>query len=88
MSARANYFKLGLFVIAGLVVLIAGLLVLGAGDALKETITIETCIHETVQGLDVGAPVKLRGVKIGEVQSIHFSRDVYRLSFTYTPAPV
>ena len=29
MSARANYFKLGLFVIAGMVVLIAGVLVLG-----------------------------------------------------------
>ena len=38
MSARANYFKLGLFVIAGTVVLIAGVLVLGATNAGSESI--------------------------------------------------
>lgn len=77
MSARANYFKIGIFVVSGAVILIVGIIVLGAGALLQKTIPAETCINESVQGLDIGSPVKYRGVKVGNVEEILFAHNVY-----------
>jgi ABC-type transporter Mla subunit MlaD len=74
MSMRANYFKLGIFVIVALAALVLLIIVIGSGRAFQKKITIETYFNESVQGLDVGSKVKYRGVVIG---------DVTRISFTY-----
>lgn len=79
MSAKTSNFKLGLFVIAATTLGVCGLVMLGAGSLLRETYTFETYIDETVQGLDVGAPVKIRGVKIGSVSKITFVDSKYAL---------
>ncbi len=70
MTTRANYFKIGVFVIAAAALLVAGIVVLGAGSLLRKKVRIETYFAESVEGLDVGSPVKLRGVKIGKVERI------------------
>lgn len=76
---RSNYTMIGIFVIAGLVLILAGLLIFGAADTLRPGQLMETYIDGSVQGLDVGSPVKHRGVRIGKVKEIDFAGDVYDL---------
>src|SRR3954469_21039526 len=79
MSAQANFFKLGLFVIAGTVALVLLLLVLGSGRWFQSKVVVETYFNESVQGLDVGSKVKCRGVNVGEVTRISFTYTKYQL---------
>jgi len=77
MSAKANYFKLGLFVLAGLAVAVAMVLALGAGRLFQRTIALETYIDDSVQGLDIGSKVRYRGVLLGEVKRLGFTAERY-----------
>ena len=77
MSQKANYFKLGLFVIAAVAAGIAVLVIIGTGRWLKPRTTIETYFNESVQGLDIGSKIKYRGVAIGEVTRISFTYVKY-----------
>ena len=79
MSQKANYFKLGLFVIGAIAAGIVVLLIIGSGRWLQKRITIETYFNESVQGLDIGSKLKYRGVAIGEVTRIGFSYNNYQL---------
>lgn len=67
-----RYFKLGLFMLITVGALVAGAITLGAGRMFEKSVEIETCFDESIAGLEVGAPVKHRGVTIGHVQSIRF----------------
>jgi ABC-type transporter Mla subunit MlaD len=77
MSAKANYFKLGLFIIAAVALGIGAVLVLGAGRLFQKKYLIETYLDQSVQGIDIGSKVKYRGVPIGHVRRIGFTRDHY-----------
>ncbi|MFZ5425990.1 MAG: MlaD family protein [Thermodesulfobacteriota bacterium] len=77
MSASANYFKLGLFIIGGAAALLVALVFLGLGALRKDKIMLETYFNESVQGLDVGSPLKFKGVKIGAVERIRFVFNKY-----------
>ena len=79
MSQKANYFKLGLFVIASIIAGIAVLVIIGTGRWFERRITIETYFKESVQGLDIGSKLKYRGVVIGEVTKISFTYTTYQL---------
>jgi len=70
VSQEARYFRVGLFVLVGAALTVAGLLVLGAGQFLQERSAFETVFDESVQGLEVGSPVKFRGVTLGRVSDI------------------
>lgn len=83
MSARANYFKIGLFVIVSVAIIVAGIVVLGAGSLFKKQVYIETAIQQSVQGLDVGAAVKFRGVPIGAVDQITLVGMEYETEQSY-----
>jgi phospholipid/cholesterol/gamma-HCH transport system substrate-binding protein/paraquat-inducible protein B len=85
MKARSSYYKLGLFVLSAVVLGMAGLLVLGAGALMQDSIEMETYLDESVQGLSVGSPVKERGVQIGVVEEINFARNVYSLGSDNDP---
>ena len=78
MSLKANYFKLGLFVIGALVSGVLLLIVIGSGRWFQPKLTIETYFNESVQGLDVGSKLKYRGVAIGEVTRIGFTYNKYQ----------
>jgi phospholipid/cholesterol/gamma-HCH transport system substrate-binding protein/paraquat-inducible protein B len=82
MSTKAHYFKIGVFVIAATTILVLGIVVLGAGKLFRKKIMLETYIDESVQGLDVGSPVKYRGVTIGAVEDITFVTEEYELDPT------
>lgn len=78
MIRKNDYFKLGLFIIVGAGMLVAMVIILGAGRYFETTYTLETYFDESVNGLAVGSPVKLRGVKIGRVADIRFVPNVYK----------
>ncbi len=78
MSEKTRYFKIGLFTLVSLALLCVGLIMFGAGTALQPPpILVETYFSGSVQGLDVGALVKMSGVKVGKVKDILFVRDLY-----------
>ena len=67
---EANKYKLGIFVLTGIGLLIVVLFMLGLSEALQPKINFITYFDESVQGLDIGSPVKFRGVTIGKVTKI------------------
>jgi len=77
VSAEANYYRIGAFIIGGIAVLFAGLITFGAGQWFKKSIYLETYIDGTVQGIEVGSAVKFRGVQIGRVSQIGFTFSEY-----------
>ena len=58
-------------------------MVLGAGALFRKEITVETYFDESVQGLDVGSPVKYRGVTIGKVAVIDTVSGTYEVNSRY-----
>ena len=76
-NSNPNYFRLGVFVLAAIGVLVAVVLIFGSGQLFKKSFVIETYIKQSVTGLDTGAAVRFRGVKIGQVTFIGLSGDVY-----------
>ena len=64
-----------MFVFFGVVTAIALVFVYGAGRYLHETRQYVTYFAESVQGLEVNAPVKFRGLQIGRVEDIKLAPD-------------
>ena len=58
MSQKANYFKLGLFVIGAIAAGILVLVIIGSGRWFERKVIIETYFKESVQGLDIGSKLK------------------------------
>ena len=76
-NTNPNYFRLGIFVLGAIGVLIAIILIFGSGKFFKKSFTVETYIKQSVTGLDTGAAVRFRGVKVGQVTLIGLTGDVY-----------
>jgi phospholipid/cholesterol/gamma-HCH transport system substrate-binding protein/paraquat-inducible protein B len=76
-NSNPNYFRLGVFVLAAIGVLIAVILIFGGGKIFQKSFMVETYIKQSVTGLDAGAAVRFRGVKIGQVTTIGLSGDMY-----------
>jgi len=74
MAASRNL-KLGIFVLAGLAGLVVAAVVLGIHAMKQETVAFHSYFDESVQGLEVGAPVKYRGVRVGTIDSIDLAPD-------------
>lgn len=81
MSQRANPTTIGLFVVGALVLGIAGAAALGSSHLLTSRTTFISYFDESVNGLDVGAPVKFKGVPIGEVTDIKLRVDLDEETF-------
>jgi ABC-type transporter Mla subunit MlaD len=75
MSSPVNHTKLGAFVLLGLAALLATVVAFGAQRAKRETVAYHTYFNESVQGLELGAPVRFRGVTIGYVKAIEIAPD-------------
>src|SRR5215471_14783264 len=82
MSESVSYTRLGAFVLAGVALLVAAVVVLGGGLLRPPGVLLETYFDESVAGLEVGAPVHYRGVQIGTVSEIAFAYDVYAIPMT------
>jgi ABC-type transporter Mla subunit MlaD len=83
VTRKANYFKLGLFVIIASILGAVFLIVFGAGNFLKKELLAETCFNESVQGLNIGSEVKYKGIKIGTIKAIKSAAQVYKTKSDY-----
>ncbi len=77
MSTKANYFKVGVFILSALTITVLAIVVLSGGKWFKKIVYWESYFDESVQGLAVGAPIKYRGVQVGTVEAVEFVGDVY-----------
>jgi len=75
MSKRANPAIIGAFVLGGGALAIMAVLLLGGGELYKEKRDFVMYFEGSVDGLNVGAPVKLRGVQVGKVKTISLIND-------------
>jgi ABC-type transporter Mla subunit MlaD len=69
MGGSGVYLRVGLFILAGLA-LLGGLIWFLGGGRIGQGPLFESYFSESVQGLDVGAAVKFRGVTIGRVSEL------------------
>jgi phospholipid/cholesterol/gamma-HCH transport system substrate-binding protein len=79
IAPASNHWKLGLFVVLGLVLGLVCVVLLGAHSQQKEVSPYITYFDESVQGLDVGSEIKFRGVPIGAVGRIGVAQDHRRV---------
>lgn len=70
MSTRANPTAIGAFVVGAIALAVAGLVILGGLEIFKKELPFVMFFEGSLGGLDVGAPVEIRGVKIGTVTRI------------------
>ncbi len=82
MASPSNHWKLGLFVVCGVALGLTSVVVLGARGLHENTVSYQSYFDESVQGLDVGSPVKFRGVTIGTVSKIDIAPDRRHVSVT------
>ena len=75
---RRLYIRVGLLLLAGIILAIGFVLFLTAGRLSKTAEIAETYFSESVTGLEVGAPVRYRGVRVGQVAEIGLVNAEYR----------
>ena len=78
MTAPATQLKVGLFVIVALGAVIAVAIALGISSR-QPGVRYHTYIDESAQGLEIGAPIDYRGVRIGAVQQISIAPDMIHI---------
>jgi len=77
-SARKIQLSVGVMVVVGLALLVGFVLFLTQNRTSTSDVLFETYIRESVQGLEVGSPVRYRGVAVGRVTEIALAAAQYR----------
>lgn len=80
MGKKYSPSLIGGFVLGGIVLLIGALFAFGSGDLFKEKRLWVTYFDGSVGGLNVGAPVNFRGVKVGTVVDVRLQLDTRNLT--------
>jgi len=70
MGKRANPVVVGSFVLGGIVLAVTVIAMVGSGSFFRHKQRLIAYFDGSVNGLDVGAPVKFRGVPIGRVTGV------------------
>jgi len=80
VSLKANPTLIGAFLLGAVALVVTGLMVFGGGRFFTVTETYVAYFPESVSGLNDGAPVNFRGVKVGVVRRIEVQLDAQDLS--------
>lgn len=75
MSRKAKPAMIGAFVVGAIGLALAAVLTFGSGDLFRETLPCVTFFEDDINGLSAGAPVKFKGVEIGQVKEIRLPLD-------------
>lgn len=81
MSKKANKTAIGGFVLGALALIVIGVMIFGSGKFLTKKTPYVMYFEGSVRGLNVGAPLVFRGVKIGTVTDILLVANTDDLSF-------
>ncbi|MBR4675269.1 MAG: MCE family protein [Victivallales bacterium] len=76
MKQKKNAFYLGLFVLGALLVLVILLLSIGGQKIFTKQVNFILYFDKSVKGLNIGAPVMFRGVRVGQVEAIQFAKQL------------
>jgi ABC-type transporter Mla subunit MlaD len=76
MADKGAFLRVGLLLIAGVAAVVGLVLFLG-GQQVRGGVPYETYFQETVEGLEVGSPVKYRGVTLGQVTELGLVSTAY-----------
>lgn len=83
MNNKPNFFKIGLFVILGTLILALAIIFFGAGKFFEKKYIIETYFNQSVQGLSLGSAVMFQGVQVGNISEIGFVFQEYDTELQY-----
>src|SRR5216683_1912520 len=75
MAKRVSPTAIGVFVVASFTLVIAALIVVGAGNVFRKPLRFICVFQGDLNGLKVGAPVKFKGVQIGSVSEIRLRQQ-------------
>jgi len=70
MSQKPNPVSIGLFIVIGAALGVTGLLLFSSSKLFTQTLDCVIYCDQSLNGLNVGAPVKIRGVTIGSVKRV------------------
>ncbi|MDR2982865.1 MAG: MlaD family protein [Puniceicoccales bacterium] len=70
MSKPANTSLIGIFVLGGLLLLIIFIGLFGSGQFNSKKVEFICFFEDSVNGLDIGSPVKFKGVTVGKVSRV------------------
>lgn len=76
MSKPVNPMAIGTFLLVGLGLLVTALLVFGGGEFFKPKLQWVVYFDSSLNGLNIGAPVKVQGVQVGTVSDIVLQMDM------------
>jgi len=82
MSKQASKTVIGIFVVVAIALAVAAVLILGSGKFFKQTLKAVCYFEGSVGGLNIGAPVVFRGVKIGSVTNVILNLETTNLIFS------
>jgi paraquat-inducible protein B len=88
MGKKANPALIGAFVVGAIALAVLGVVVLGSGQLFKDVSKFVMYFSGSVDGLATGAPVKFKGVQIGEVSEIRINLGEFRPSDVRIPVIV
>ena len=73
MASKASARAIGAFVIGALLLTLAAIGLLGSGNMFRQTFNFVSFFDGSVAGLEAGAAVRLRGVRIGQVNDVRLA---------------
>ena len=88
MGRRASPAVIGAFVLGAMALAVIGITIFGSGRLFRKTTTFVMYFPGSVDGLNVGAPVKFKGVEIGSVTQIRINLGEYRTEDARIPVSV
>jgi len=75
MSKKANPVVIGVFIVTGVVLLVAGVIVFSSGNLFSQKQKYILYFRSSMKGLNKGAPVQVKGVTIGSVLEVYIAHN-------------
>ncbi|MDR2776822.1 MAG: MlaD family protein [Puniceicoccales bacterium] len=76
VSKKANVTLIGVFIVIAMLLFLVAIFAFSSASWFAKKITFYTFFNTSLNGLEVGAPVKFKGIKVGTVKFIEIIYDV------------
>lgn len=75
MSRKASPVRIGVFVVSAIFLFVVLLLLFSSNNFFSRNVRLYTFFDTSLNGLDIGAPVKFKGVRVGSVEATDIIHD-------------